>query len=193
MTEERVEVPIDEVDPADRESDAAAAAAAETQPRPDVTDPAKLIRLGTMLQAVLSELRGVETDDAGVQRLANIHRETISELEKILSEDLHDELMEFNSAFSGDESGAVPSSSEVRVAHAQLVGWIQGLLRGMQATAQAQAKMAQQQMMMMQAQQAQQQAMLQAAGMTGQNDSGPMNRGDVIEAKASDRSDAGYL
>lgn len=118
------------------------------QPQPDVTDPAKLIRLGTMLQTMLVELKDTETDDAGVHRLAQIHHETVEELGSILSDDLHEELLEFNDCCGND----TPSRSEMRVAHAQLVGWIQGLLRGMQATATAQAAMAQQQMMMMQAQ-----------------------------------------
>ena len=115
-------------------------------PQPDVSDPAKLIRLGTMLQTVLAELHQSETDAAGLARLAQIHQETLEELQTILSDDLQDELLEFNRCCGSD----TPSESEMRVAHAQLVGWIQGLLRGMQAIAQAQ--MAQQQMMMMQAQ-----------------------------------------
>jgi hypothetical protein len=117
-------------------------------PQPDVTDPAKLIRLGTMLQTMLTELKDTETDAASLKRLAQIHHETIDELGEILRDDLHEELLEFNDC-CGTET---PSESEMRVAHAQLVGWIQGLLRGMQATATAQAQMAQQQMMMMQAQ-----------------------------------------
>lgn len=127
-----------------------------TRPQPDVSDPAKLIRLGTMLQTVLTEVQqiGSETDEGGLLRLAQIHTETIEELSEILSEDLRDELLEFNNC-CGTET---PSAGELRVAHAQLVGWIQGLLRGMQATATAQAQIAQQQMMMMQAQ-AQQRAL----------------------------------
>ena len=121
---------------------------ASAQPQPDVSDPAKLIRLGTMLQTMLTELKDTEHDDAGVKRLAQIHHETIEELGEILSDDLHEELLEFNDCCGKD----TPSESEMRVAHAQLVGWIQGLLRGMQATATAQAQMAQQQMMMMQTQ-----------------------------------------
>lgn len=132
-------------------------------PEPDVSDPAKLIRLGTMLQTVLAELQQAtgETDQGGLERLADIHRETVEELSGILSEDLRDELMEFNDCCTTE----TPSAGELRVAHAQLVGWIQGLLRGMQATATAQAQMAQQQMMMMQAQaqsQAQQRALAAA-------------------------------
>lgn len=115
---------------------------------PDVTDPAKLIRLGTMLQTMLVELKETDNDEAGVARLAQIHSETVDELGGILSDDLHEELLEFNDCCSG----GTPTQAEMRVAHAQLVGWIQGLLRGMQATATAQAQMAQQQMMMMQEQ-----------------------------------------
>ena len=124
----------------------AAAMTPSAAPQPDVTDPAKLIRLGTMLQTMLNELKDSETDAAGVQRLAQIHTETVGELGEILSDDLHEELLEFSDC-CGTET---PSESEMRVAHAQLVGWIQGLLRGMQATATAQAQMAQQQMMMQQ-------------------------------------------
>lgn len=151
-----------------------------TQPEPDVTDPAKLIRLGTMLQTVLSELQqtGGETDSGGLQRLAQIHHETVEELSQILSEDLRNELMEFNDCCGSD----TPSAGELRVAHAQLVGWIQGLLRGMQATATAQAQMAQQQMMMMQAQ-AQQRALM------GQQQGAPQQR----QSSGPAGPDSGYL
>lgn len=176
-------------DPSAAVAAAAAASAAQSggQPEPDVTDPAKLIRLGTMLQAVLTELQASEgiEDQGGLDRLAQIHSETVQELSEILSEDLRDELLEFNDC-CGSET---PSEAELRVAHAQLVGWIQGLLRGMQATATAQAQVAQQQMMMMQAQ-AQQRALLAQRG-------GPMP-GAAPGAPAADPdqpepNDAGYL
>lgn len=118
-------------------------APAPTQPKPDVTDPAKLIRLGTMLQTLLEEIRTEVPDEGGRARLAQIHQETIEELSEILSEDLQEELMEFNSCCANNEA---PSAGEIRIAHAQLVGWLQGLLRGMQAIATAQAAMAQQQL-----------------------------------------------
>jgi hypothetical protein len=150
-----------------------------TPPTPDVTDPAKLIRLGTMLQTVLAELHESSTDQGGLDRLAQIHRETVEELSTILSEDLQDELLEFNDCCGS----STPSEGELRVAHAQLVGWIQGLLRGMQATATAQAQMAQQQMMMMQVQ-AQQRGLAGGQAMApppGAAPSGPNER------------DSGYL
>lgn len=146
MNETKAELVDQSQDPAGQ-LDAAAVAGAQVS-EPDVSDPAKLIRLGTMLQAVLTELRETDTDKAGLRRLVQIHTETLEEVQKILSEDLRDELMEFNKASCCEE----PTEAEMRVAHAQLVGWMQGLLRGMQATATAQAQMAQQQMMMMQMQ-----------------------------------------
>ena len=152
------------------------------EPQPDVTDPAKLIRLGTMLQTMLVELKDSDTDDAGVQRLAQIHKETIDELGEILSDDLHEELLEFNDCCGAD----APSQSEMRVAHAQLVGWIQGLLRGMQATATAQAQMAQQQMMMMQAQ-------MQQRALGGPGGPGPQGAPQQPRDSGPAVPDSGYL
>lgn len=153
-------------------------------PEPDVTDPAKLIRLGTMLQTMLTELKDEETDSAGVARLAQIHQETVEELEGILSEDLREELLEFNDCCGTD----TPSESEMRVAQAQLVGWIQGLLRGMQATATAQAQMAQQQMMMMQAQMQQ-----RALGGPAAGQGAPAPAGQPPRKSGPAVPDSGYL
>ena len=100
-----------------------------------VSDPAKLIRLGTMLQTLMAEVRGAETDAEGRQLLARIHAETMQELATVLSPDLMAELSEF--AACCDDEG-VPTESEIRVAQAQLVGWLQGLLQGMQASFMAQ-------------------------------------------------------
>jgi len=155
------------------------------QPQPDVTDPAKLIRLGTMLQTMLTELKDEDTDSAGVKRLAQIHQETIEELETILSDDLQEELLEFNDCCGTD----VPTESEMRIAQAQLVGWIQGLLRGMQATATAQAQMAQQQMMMMQAQM-QARGQLPGGAPAGAPQQAP---GGQARAKGPAVPDSGYL
>lgn len=136
------------------------------QPQPDVSDPAKLIRLGTMVQTLLAEVQRAAPDEAGRMRLAAIHNETVDELGEILSEDLREELNEFNVCCGQNES---PSDGEIRIAQAQLVGWLQGLLRGMQASATAQAAMAQRQLMQVQAgdprmHAAQQQAMAQQQG-----------------------------
>ncbi len=120
-------------------------AAPEAAPEPDeatVSDPAKLIRLGTMIQTLMAEVRGADTDEASRQMLARIHRETVEELGTVLSADLMDELSEFTACC--DDNG-IPTEAEIRVAQAQLVGWMQGLLQGLQASmAQQQAAAAMQ-------------------------------------------------
>ncbi|MEQ8716643.1 MAG: DUF2587 domain-containing protein [Acidimicrobiales bacterium] len=108
-----------------------------------VTNPAKLIRMGTMINQLLSEVRAAPPDVDGLRRLATIHTRTLAELSDVLSEELFDELMEFNSCCDQAEP---PSEGEIRVAQAQLVGWLQGLLQGMQASAATQALVAQRQL-----------------------------------------------
>lgn len=116
--------------------------------QPSVSDPAKLIRLGTMVQTLMAEVRGAETDEDGRRLLARIHSETMDELASVLSPDLMEELTEF-AACCGDDG--VPTESELRIAQAQLVGWLQGLLQGMQASAMAQQAAAAHQMAELQA------------------------------------------
>lgn len=113
-----------------------------------ISDPAKLIRLGTMLQTLMAEVRQADTDEESRRLLARIHRETIEELATILSTDLMDELTEFTDCC--DDQG-VPTEAEVRVAQAQLVGWMQGLLQGLQASMAQQQAVAAMQMQQMQA------------------------------------------
>jgi hypothetical protein len=105
------------------------------EPQPMISDPAKLIRLGTMLQTLMAEVRGADTDEPSRRLLARIHAETMEELGTILSPDLMAELSEFTK--SCDDDG-VPTEAEIRVAQAQLVGWLQGLLQGLQASMAAQ-------------------------------------------------------
>jgi len=103
----------------------------EPPPEPSVSDPAKLIRLGTMVQTLMAEVRQADTDEDSRRMLARIHNETMEELASVLSADLMEELTEF-AACCGDDG--VPSEAEIRVAQAQLVGWLQGLLQGLQAS-----------------------------------------------------------
>lgn len=100
-----------------------------------VSDPAKLIRLGTMLQALMAEVREADTDEQSRKLIARIHAETMEELATVLSPDLMEELSEFTACCDAD---GVPTESEIRVAQAQLVGWLQGLLQGLQASMMAQ-------------------------------------------------------
>ena len=112
-------------------------------PEPSISDPAKLIRLGTMLQTLMVEVRGADTDEESRRLLARIHNETMAELGTVLSTELMDELTEFTSCCDDD---GVPTEAEIRVAQAQLVGWLQGLLQGLQASMAAQQATAAQHM-----------------------------------------------
>jgi hypothetical protein len=93
-----------------------------------VTRPAKLVRLASMASAMLDEVRLAPLDDAGRRRLREIHERSIQELAGILSPDLRVELENVVLPFTSD----VPSESELRLAQAQLVGWLQGLFLGIQ-------------------------------------------------------------
>jgi hypothetical protein len=95
-----------------------------------VARPTKLIRIASMVRALLDEARRAPLDDAGRRSLKEIHERSIHELEEILSDDLRKELDEVVLPFSSD----TPSESELRIAQAQLVGWLEGLFHGIQAT-----------------------------------------------------------
>ena len=95
-----------------------------------VTQPTKLIRIASMVRSMLDEVRRAPLDDAGRRRLREIHDRSIEELDSVLSPDLQKELNEVVLPLSGD----TPSESELRLAQAQLVGWLEGLFHGIQAT-----------------------------------------------------------
>jgi len=100
-------------------------------PTPDtVSDPAKVIRIGRMAMELLDEIRAAPLDEAGRHRLLEIHDTSIRELTSTLSPDLASELDRLAAHAIADPS---PSEAELRVAQAQLVGWIEGLLRDMEA------------------------------------------------------------
>lgn len=115
----------------------------ESHQQVDVSSPAKVMRIGTMVKQLLDEVRGTELDEKGRERLAEIHRRSIDELEEGLSKDLVDELERLDLPF--DSSDGPPSASELRIAQAQLVGWLEGLFHGIQTAIMAQQAMAQQQ------------------------------------------------
>src|SRR6478735_10584602 len=94
-----------------------------------VNQPAKVMRIGSMIKQLLEEVRGAPLDEAGRKRLAEIHERSIKELEAGLAPELIDELERISLPFS-DES--VPSEAELRIAQAQLVGWLEGLFHGIQ-------------------------------------------------------------
>lgn len=94
-----------------------------------VEQPAKVMRIGTMIKQLLEEVRAAPLDDASRTRLAEIHKSSIRELEQGLAPELREELERLALPFSEE---AVPSDAELRVAQAQLVGWLEGLFHGIQ-------------------------------------------------------------
>jgi hypothetical protein len=119
---------------ADAESTDAAEEASE-----QISSPTKLIRIASMVRTMLDEVRRAPLDDAGRRRLREIHERSLEELESVLSPDLQKELAEVVLPLTGDD----PSESELRLAQAQVVGWLEGLFHGIQATLFTQQAMAQ--------------------------------------------------
>jgi hypothetical protein len=96
-----------------------------------VEQPAKVMRIGSMIKQLLEEVRAAPLDDASRIRLKEIHESSIKELSSGLAPELRDELARLSLPFTGD---AIPSDAELRIAQAQLVGWLEGLFHGIQAT-----------------------------------------------------------
>jgi hypothetical protein len=99
--------------------------------RESVEHPAKVMRIGSMIKQLLEEVRQAPLDERSRARLREIYDTSVAELAEGLSPDLRAELEKMASPFGPDE---VPSESELRVAQAQLVGWLEGLFHGIQAT-----------------------------------------------------------
>ncbi|HEX6844731.1 MAG TPA: proteasome activator [Actinomycetota bacterium] len=112
-------VPVDNGD--------AAAAEAEVA-QETITEPAKLLRIASMVRELLDETRQATIDEPGRKRLADIYARSVGELSEVLSDDLRDELQQLAPPVEG-----LPSESELRIAQAQLVGWLEGLFHGIQA------------------------------------------------------------
>ncbi len=99
--------------------------------REAVEQPAKVMRIGSMIKQLLEEVRQAPLDERSRARLREIYDRSVNELSEGLSPDLRDELARMTSPFG---PGEVPSEGELRVAQAQLVGWLEGLFHGIQAT-----------------------------------------------------------
>jgi len=95
-----------------------------------VSEPAKVMRIGAMVRQLLEEVRQAPLDEAGRARLREIYELSVKELAEGLSPELRDELAQFAVPFNAD----APSEAELRVAQAQLVGWLEGIFHGIQAT-----------------------------------------------------------
>ena len=96
-----------------------------------VEQPAKVMRIGNMIRQLLDEVKAAPLDEASRARLKDIHASSIKELEDGLAPELVDELERLSLPFTED---SVPSESELRIAQAQLVGWLEGLFHGIQTT-----------------------------------------------------------
>ena len=100
-----------------------------------VDEPAKVMRIGTMIRQLLEEVKSAPLDVAARERLAEIHERSIKELEDGLAPELVEELERISLPFPED---ATPSEAELRIAQAQLVGWLEGLFHGIQTAIAAQ-------------------------------------------------------
>ncbi len=109
----------------------------------EIESPAKIIRIGAMVKQLLEEVRNTTMDDAARERMRTIYDNTITEIRDALSAELGEELDRLTLDFA---EGTVPSDAELRVAQAQLVGWLEGLFHGIQATLMAQQMAARQQL-----------------------------------------------
>jgi hypothetical protein len=107
-----------------------------------VEQPGKVMRIGTMIKQLLEEVRAAPLDEAGRQRLREIHEASIHELEDGLAPELREELERLTLPFGS----GVPSEAELRIAQAQLVGWLEGLFHGIQTALFAQQMAARQQL-----------------------------------------------
>ncbi len=122
---------------------AAMAMASQHSETETVSQPAKVMRIGAMMKQLLEEVRSAPLDEASRNRLREIHEISVHELADGLSPDLASELTRLAKPFDDDST---PSDAELRVAQAQLLGWLEGLFHGIQATLFAQQMAAQQQL-----------------------------------------------
>ena len=143
----------------------------EKSPAELVEQPAKVMRIGTMVKQLLEEVRVAPLDDAARERLAAIHTTSVRELADGLAPELRDELARLTLPF-GEQ--ARPSDAELRIAQAQLVGWLEGLFHGIQT-----ALFAQQMAAKMQLEQGGRPALQAGPGQGGPGQPGPGSAGPM--------------
>jgi len=102
----------------------------ETEDGTYISEPSKLIRIASMTRAMLEEVRQMPLDEAGSTRLLEVYHSSLEQLREVLSDDLQEEL---GAMFQPLTAGSV-SESELRIVQAQLVGWLEGLFHGIQAS-----------------------------------------------------------
>lgn len=172
-------------DPGDQDGEARAAAGADGQPdaaeeaTASVGQPAKVMRIGTMIKQLLDEVRSAPLDEAARARLAEVHERSLHELEDGLSPELIDELHRITLPFADEQT---PSDAELRIAQAQLVGWLEGLFHGIQTALVAQQMAAQAQLTQM-----------RRALPGGPGPAGPGGPGGMPGAPTADQGPGQYL
>ncbi|NUT71896.1 bacterial proteasome activator family protein [Pseudarthrobacter sp. C4D7] len=139
-TQAAEDLPVEGTPVDDNEAPVQAPADGDGRPRGSslqdlVDEPAKVMRIGTMIRQLLEEVKSAPLDDAARGRLAAIHARSIKELEDGLAPELVAELERISLPFSNE---ATPSDAELRIAQAQLVGWLEGLFHGIQTAIAAQ-------------------------------------------------------
>jgi hypothetical protein len=125
MSQETPEQPVVVVPPSEQRPTEPEEEGAEA-----VQHPAKVMRIAAMARQLLDELRQAPLDEASRARLREVYETSIKELSDVLSDDLREELERLSLPFEAQKS---PSDAELRIAHAQLVGWLEGLFHGIQA------------------------------------------------------------
>ncbi|MBO2464685.1 bacterial proteasome activator family protein [Actinomadura violacea] len=139
-----------------------------------VEQPAKVMRIGGMIRQLLDEVKAAPLDEASRARLREIHKSSIKELEDGLAPELVEELERLSLPFT---EGVVPSESELRIAQAQLVGWLEGLFHGIQTTLFAQQMAARAQLEQMRRALP---AGMMPQGMEQQEEQGPRSSGPYL-------------
>jgi hypothetical protein len=114
----------------------------EEDRRDTITEPGKLLRIALMLREMQEEVRRADPDEAGRQRLKQIHQTSLNEMRAVLPDGLQEELDALTLPFESD----TPTESEILIAQAQLIGWLEGLFQGIQAAIVSQQMSARQQL-----------------------------------------------
>ena len=117
----------------------------EVSTQQTIEEPGKLLRIAAMTRSMLEEARDVTLDEEGRSRLRDIHGASVQQLRDVVTDDLREELSEVFLSLGGD----VPSQAELRIAQAQLIGWLEGLFNGIQAAIMTQQMAAQAQLQQM--------------------------------------------
>ena len=131
MSEDEITDEAASVEPAELVDEGGADGDVPVKSGESIEQPAKVMRVGAMMRQLLEQVREIDLDEPSRERMRDIYEQSITELGSALSPELHDELLRLSLPFSDVDT---PSEAELAVAKAQLVGWLEGLVQGIQAT-----------------------------------------------------------